>query len=157
MVSHWRGRCGLGNGVEFPRAFSSYSPSEDKVYGVICISKSNKILLVKGRTNNKWSFPKGHREKNESSIHCALRELYEETGISISSLCVDFSKIPYKKFKVGGYYIVELEDEIIPSPRDTNEIGEAKWMSSDEITECIHNQVANIDIRQFNTFISVCA
>ncbi len=38
------------------------------------------LLLVQSR-GRLWGFPKGSREKDESIVHCALRELAEETGI----------------------------------------------------------------------------
>lgn len=53
--------------------------------GVIIFDSFNKVIIV--TTINKTSvgypkgFPKGHKNKNESSIKCAIRELYEETGI----------------------------------------------------------------------------
>lgn len=139
--------------VSFPAAFSSYNPPEDRVYGAICISPGNRVLLVKGRSSQKWSFPKGHKEKNEPSFHCAIRELYEETGVSISNN-INTCSLPYKKFKVGGYYILDLETEPEATPRDTKEISEARWMTQDEIQECIHNEVANVDVRQFNTYLT---
>ncbi len=38
------------------------------------------FLLLKHKTY--WGFPKGHVEEGESELDTALRELYEETGIS---------------------------------------------------------------------------
>ena len=37
------------------------------------------FLLMKHR--DRWDFPKGHVEKGETELQCALRELEEETGI----------------------------------------------------------------------------
>ena len=42
-------------------------------------------LLVLGRQSNKWGFPKGHMEQNETEEQTALREVREETGIELSS------------------------------------------------------------------------
>lgn len=39
-------------------------------------------LILKARWGNHWSFPKGHLNKKESPLVCALRETMEETGIS---------------------------------------------------------------------------
>lgn len=39
-------------------------------------------LILKARWGNHWSFPKGHVNRNESPLKCALRETFEETGIS---------------------------------------------------------------------------
>jgi 8-oxo-dGTP pyrophosphatase MutT (NUDIX family) len=41
------------------------------------------FLLVKGRQTGIWSFPKGHSNKGETALECALREIREETGLSL--------------------------------------------------------------------------
>lgn len=40
------------------------------------------FLILKARWGNHWSFPKGHMNKKESPLVCAIRETMEETGIS---------------------------------------------------------------------------
>lgn len=53
-----------------------------------CIVKNKKILLLKqGKTSRHaylWGPPGGHREKNESLIDTARREVKEETGLDIN-------------------------------------------------------------------------
>lgn len=41
------------------------------------------ILLIKHRFGEHWSFPKGHVEAGESEYQTALREVKEETGLSV--------------------------------------------------------------------------
>ncbi len=56
--------------------------------GVI-ILKDGKILLGKRRNahgEGSWSFPGGHLEFGESIEECALREIEEETGITVTNL-----------------------------------------------------------------------
>ncbi len=50
--------------------------------GGIVIKRSNgtKVLLIKDRFG-KWTWPKGHIEKGETSEDAALREITEETGL----------------------------------------------------------------------------
>ncbi|MBK6536405.1 MAG: NUDIX domain-containing protein [Ignavibacteria bacterium] len=58
-------------------------PTKDKAIGVIVyfeFPRSTKYLIVKHKKGH-WSFAKGHKEKDESSIQTARRELYEEAGI----------------------------------------------------------------------------
>lgn len=54
--------------------------------GIICVDpNTKKFLVLQSRFNDKaWSFSKGFIEKNEQPLQSALRELYEETGISLS-------------------------------------------------------------------------
>ena len=44
------------------------------------------ILLIKHKHGGHWSFPKGHVEKGESETDTALREIREETGLTVSLL-----------------------------------------------------------------------
>lgn len=128
----------------FPPAFSGYRTYCDKVYGCILLSeKSDKILLVKGRKAQKWSFPKGHKERNECQIECAKRELYEETGIQIG----DQEPVSYVKFnKEGGsYYIYSVSDEFRVFPQDCYEIEDVRWFSLNTIPELS----VNIDVKGF--------
>ncbi len=126
---------------KFPSAFNSYQPPEHKVYGCICISPSNRILLVKGRKGQVWSFPKGHRERSDkTSLACALRELKEETGIALHS---DY--ICCKRYKAGEYYIYEVPEEYRTFPIDTNEIEDADWFSFEDMCEL----KKNIDVSLF--------
>ena len=57
---------------------------EKKAGVLIHNSCNNKILLIQSK-GNFWGFPKGTMEKGEDVRSCALRELYEETGIKLTS------------------------------------------------------------------------
>jgi 8-oxo-dGTP pyrophosphatase MutT (NUDIX family) len=46
------------------------------------LKHKNRLLLVQSR-GNKWGFPKGSLELNESVLDCALREVQEETSLLI--------------------------------------------------------------------------
>ena len=129
----------------FPSAFNSYVPSSQKVYGCICISPNNKVLLVKGRAGHIWSFPKGHRERTDpNALACALRELKEETGIALHR---DY--IAYKKYKAGEYYIFDVPEEYRTFPQDTKEIEDAGWFTFEEICDL----KKNIDVSLFCQYI----
>lgn len=88
-----------------------------------------------------WSFPKGHRERaDRTSLACALRELREETGITLSQ---DY--IAYKKYKAGEYFIYSVPEEFRTFPMDTREIEKADWFTYEEIC----NLKKNIDVSLF--------
>jgi len=128
----------------FPAAFSSYVPRSRKVYGCICISPFDKVLLVKGRQSGKWSLPKGHMEPNENDIQCALRELHEETGIVPK---VKYSY--YKKLAAGGYFIFFMEDEPTPQIQCSNEISEVAWFNLSEVKRL----TCNLDLNTFSRWM----
>lgn len=106
--------------------------NKSKCYGgIIKCSTTGKYLLVKGFTG-KWSFPKGHREINESPEECAKREIYEETGILINEIKekkASFISIYY-------YFNIVFEEEVPTNPIDINEVKDIKWFLPQE-TELI--------------------
>ena len=58
----------------------------EKSCGALVYRKKNRriqLLLIKHRFGGHWSFPKGHVEKGETEVQTALREVKEETGLSI--------------------------------------------------------------------------
>ena len=125
----------------FPKAFSCYKATNEKVYGSICISSLNTILLVRGRKSNKWSFPKGHKKRGETYIDCVVRETYEEAGIALDNVLPS----AYQRLSVGEYYFYDLEEEILPCIKDTEEITEARWMSVNEMRK----EPCNVDVNNF--------
>ena len=125
-------------------AWKSYIPQTRRVYGCICISESRKVLLVKGtRGEKKWSFPKGHRESYDTSpLDCALRELKEETGLSLTET---FSGS--KRFRAGEYYVFLVPEEYEVLPGDINEIEDAKWFTVEEMEDLNKNVDVSIFTR----------
>jgi 8-oxo-dGTP pyrophosphatase MutT (NUDIX family) len=98
-------------------------------------------MLVQGATTGKWSFPKGHMEGAETAQGCALRELFEETGIVLS----DFVELGYKKFSRdgGGYFIYMVAKEFTIEPSNYNEIIKGGWFSEKEMRSLSCNKDVN--------------
>ena len=125
----------------FPAAFHCYKPNNQKVYGAICISPYSTLLLVRGRKSNKWSFPKGHKNGNETYLECVSRETYEEAGIDLAN----YMPSAYQRLAVGEYYFYDVPYELETEIRDTQEILEARWMSLPEMK----NEKCNVDVNAF--------
>jgi 8-oxo-dGTP pyrophosphatase MutT (NUDIX family) len=51
---------------------------------------------------SRWDLPKGHVDKGETEMECALRELFEETGIGESDVEID------PEFRYDQRYKVKL-------------------------------------------------
>lgn len=69
----------------FQELFETYSNYKSKipVCGCILMNPSlTKILLVCNWDGKSWSFPRGKIDENETEYHCAIREVYEETGFN---------------------------------------------------------------------------
>ena len=53
--------------------------------GVI-IDDRNRLLLIQRSDNHRWAIPAGAMELGESMEECAIRETWEETGLTATSL-----------------------------------------------------------------------
>ena len=67
--------------------------------GAVVFNDSRKFFLIRNRRSTSWGFPKGHIEENETTRQTALREVLEETGLSID-IVPDFRE--YSKYTIGG-------------------------------------------------------
>lgn len=105
------------------------------------MTPDSRVLLVKGRQTGKWSFPKGHLEPYESSSECALRELYEETGVELNGQ----PHIDYYKLSVGRYFFFAMDNDVPTRILDTTEVVEADWIPISELKslDC------NVDVNAF--------
>lgn len=113
-----------------------------QVYGTILISSENKILLVCGRRSGKWSFPKGHPNKNETHDSCARRETSEETGITISDTDILDEHL---RLSTGKYFIHRLNGQPEGVPHDRNEVVDIRWWTIHQIQRLN----VNIDVSYF--------
>ena len=113
---------------------------QDVTYGIIPLKKINGewyTYLVQHHMNSYWGFPKGHAEAGETPQQCAIRELYEETRLSVACFMFDIQlkeEFIYKEndqdvFKTVHYFIAEVlgDAEIVVD----QEIMFGKWVSLD--------------------------
>jgi len=64
------------------------SRSEKAVFTNMCMITNGDKILVQDRKNKDWpgvTFPGGHVEENESFVKSVIREVKEETGLSIKN------------------------------------------------------------------------
>lgn len=134
----------MTNKPQMPSAFSSYKPIHMQVFGAICIDTSGNLLLVRQRLSKKWSFPKGHRNRGESPLDCAKRELYEEAGIVPQ---VDYTST--YKMKGGKYFVFQIDSNIPTSINDTVEIDSVEWFPLNNLPPIY----TNIDVSIFRSHI----
>ena len=101
---------------------------------VICTDGEERRYLLTCSKKGVWGFPKGHMEKGEREHDTALREIREETGLSVR---VD------KRFRAENRYNIRPDiqklvvicaattdqETLIPQPE---EIAEAFWLSVED-------------------------
>ncbi len=115
---------------------------KDRSIGVIIFHmKSGKpeFLIIKHRQGH-WSFPKGHKEKGETDIQTAKRELSEETGITdvkfisekieLSEVYIFNSGKNHRVEKSVDYFIAEVFSETVKI--DNKEIVNFQWCEQEE-------------------------
>lgn len=99
------------------------------------------FLLVQGH-GDYWGFPKGHKEKKETHLETATRELKEETGITCESyideiMFTERYRIPKKKgsdiIKKVLYFIGMVSDTKVV--RQTTELKDHGWFTYSEARE----------------------
>ena len=102
------------------------------------IEKEGKYLLVqeaKKKCYEKWNFPAGHLDFNESLEQGAIREIKEETGcdVKLDGVCYVANRILEDDLFVMIVFNAKLINENIEF--DKEEILDVKWFDYDEIVK----------------------
>lgn len=103
--------------------------------GIIIFHKD--LTIVVKTQGNRYSFPKGKREKKEDLIKCAYRELNEETGLLSSDIkLLDgyFDELNIKHTCVSvRYYIGILNEQKNLSFIDPEELDEVMYKNIEDV------------------------
>ncbi len=102
------------------------------------------VLLVKPcAKQDKWGFPKGHLDTNETQEDAAARETLEETGVSVTILpCIlGTTKLKLKKENktVVIYMAIPDDPNCVPFPVD-GENAYVAWHPIDELPNIMQSQ-----------------
>lgn len=126
------------------------------------IEKEGKYLLVqeaKKKCYEKWNFPAGHLDFNESLKQGAIREIKEETGcdVKLDGVCYVANRILGDDLFVMIVFNAKLINENIEF--DKEEILDVKWFDYDEIVNKMEsmlrgNYVRTAVINQNNNLVA---
>ncbi len=97
------------------------------------------LLLLRHRHGGHWSFPKGHVEAGETEEQTAHREIFEETGATVTLRdgfrhAVEYYPKPGVKKQVV-YFLGEAKDAALV--RQEEEISELRWAPIEEALRAV--------------------
>ena len=111
-------------------AFSEFLAYKTRVpvRGAILLNDAmDRVVLVKGwKKGANWSFPRGKINKDEADLDCAIREVYEETGLDVrlaglvkEEADVKFIDVPMREQNVRLYVFrgVAMDTRFEPKTR----------------------------------------
>jgi 8-oxo-dGTP diphosphatase len=102
---------------------------------LVALWHADKILVIKNSYLDFYSLPGGHAKKSESSEDAAIRELYEEVGVTANPRA-----LRRRDDLTGDFYgrlsLFELEAEVLPSIRiDNREVVAAEFLTPQQALE----------------------
>lgn len=90
------------------------------------------VLVIHRPHHDDWSLPKGKRERRESALECALREVREETGLR----CVAGAELPEVRYqdrrgrqRLVRYWAMQV---VRGDFRANNEVDAIRWVEIDQ-------------------------
>ncbi|MAZ37246.1 NUDIX domain-containing protein [Salibacteraceae bacterium] len=111
-----------------------------KAAGGLVVNQNEELLAI--FRNGKWDLPKGKLEKGEEINECAVREVEEETAVSVSSCSETNFDITYHVYfhkkafilKSTHWYIMKSKTNVRNLlPQSEEGIDKVEWKSTEEI------------------------
>ena len=102
----------------------------------MCMIYDKDKILVQNRLNPSWSgiaFPGGHVEKKESFVDSTIREIFEETGLTISNLKLCGIKQGIQKEGKYRYIVLFYKTNSFCGELRSSDEGEVFWINRKDI------------------------
>ena len=105
------------------------------------VNGQKEFLLVFESYSKCWSLPKGHMEAGETETQTALRELYEETGLTAK---LDTSRTASIAYPISSFARKEVVFYLglvtgVPKVRE-GEIDSYKWVTAEELKDYLFSE-----------------
>lgn len=125
------------------------NPNAPKVNSIIpaasaaVVNEANRILLLKRKDSGNWTMPGGTLEPNESIKTCLMREVLEETGLTVFPRCIiniysnPNAVVAYSDGEVrrefSVLFDVKIEDGTLSIDDESTDYG---WFSFEDALQC---------------------
>jgi len=101
--------------------------------GAVLLNASlDKCLMVKPWKGDKWTFPRGKINQDESEDDCAVREVWEETGVDIKGRIVASQYVKADIYGTGTivklFLVPGFSEQTHYTPHTRKEISEIGWV-----------------------------
>lgn len=107
----------------------------ERSYGIVPLRRNGshwQVLMVQLKAGH-WGFPKGHANPGEAPLDAAIRELEEETGLTVHQFLQESAHDEHYIFTLHGkkidktvtYFIAEVEGDL---KLCEVEIKDARWL-----------------------------
>jgi mRNA-decapping enzyme subunit 2 len=128
----------------YQTAFAEFMAYKQRVpvRGAIMLNdEMNEVVLVKGwKKSANWSFPRGKINKDEDDLDCAIREVYEETGLDLrtAGLVPERSHVKSIEMTMREQHMMLFVFRGIPKDthfeaRTRKEISKIEWYRLDDL------------------------
>jgi 8-oxo-dGTP pyrophosphatase MutT (NUDIX family) len=119
-----------------------------------------KVLLILHLEGNHWGFPKGRANPKEVPLEAAIRELKEETGLSVTKILLEEPLVEHYHYRCkrqmavkSVWYYAALVDGILQLQEE--EIRDAGWLTMSEALEKITFKEARYILQSFIRLLSI--
>lgn len=100
-------------------------------------------LIVFEQFSQCWSLPKGHMEAGETEAETALRELFEETGLTAQLDTGKSATIEYPISPIGKKQVVFFPGRVSGTPKTRpGEIERFKWVTAEQLKDYLFPDTA---------------